>query len=86
MTASLPPFRGWPPAAIELMESGALKTAPRRYPADHPRIGYLRLGHLAAGIQHPVRRWLHAGAARDRITGPWRALDPLLRWVADATR
>ena len=71
---------------IDLMESGALKTAPRGDPADHPRIRYLRLGHLAAGIQHPVRRWLHTAAARDRITGPWRALDSLMQWAADATR
>ena len=69
---------------IELMESGALKVAPRGYPVDHPRIRFLRLGHLAAGIQHPVRRWLHTAAARDRITGPWRALTPLMQWAADA--
>jgi uncharacterized protein (TIGR02453 family) len=69
---------------IHLMEHGALKTAPRGYPADHPRVRFLRLGHLAAGVDHPVRRWLHTAAAKDRIVDAWRKLDPLMQWAADA--
>jgi uncharacterized protein (TIGR02453 family) len=69
---------------IHLMEHGALKTAPRGYAADHPRIRFLRLGHLAAGVDHPIRRWLHTPAAKDRIVDAWRKLDPLMQWAADA--
>jgi uncharacterized protein (TIGR02453 family) len=70
---------------LHLMEYGGLKTAPRGYPADHPRVRFLRLGHLAAGIDHPIRKWLHTTAAKDRIVDAWRKLDPLMQWAADAT-
>ena len=61
---------------------GALKTAPRGYPVDHPRIGLLRLPHLAASTSFPVRRWLHTPEAEARITGVWRSLQPLMGWLA----
>ena len=69
---------------IELMEDGVLKTAPRGYAVDHPRIRFLRLVHLAAGTQFPVRKWLHTASAKDRIVEGWRRLTPLMRWAADA--
>ena len=71
---------------VELMEDRALKTAPRGYDANHPRIRFLRLGHLAAGVRFPIRRWLHTTAAKDRVVETWRALVPLMQWAADATR
>ena len=64
-----------------LLTDGALKTAPRGYPIDHPRIELLRLPHLAGGIEHPVRPWLHTAVAKDRIIGGWHAVQPLLDWV-----
>jgi uncharacterized protein (TIGR02453 family) len=70
---------------LELIRDGALKTAPRGYPVEHPRIELLRLGHLAAGVQHPVRRWLHTAAAKDRVVDGWHAVSPLLEWCAANT-
>jgi uncharacterized protein (TIGR02453 family) len=72
-------------ARLTLMESGALKTAPRGYPVDHPRIDLLRLKHIAAGTLHPPGPWLHAARAKTRVVGDWRALLPLLDWLASAT-
>ena len=61
---------------FDLMESGALKTAPRGYPVDHPRIRFLRLGDLAAGVEYPIRKWLHTaggqGPHRRALAGPRR--------------
>ncbi|UDY34854.1 DUF2461 domain-containing protein [Dermatobacter hominis] len=66
---------------VELMRDGALRTAPRGWPADHPRIELLRLVHLAGGRRFPVRRWLHTAAARDRVVETWRSLQPLVDWI-----
>jgi uncharacterized protein (TIGR02453 family) len=68
---------------IHLLEDGALRTAPKGYPVDHPRIELLRLPHLAAGRLHPPGPWLHTRAALDRVLDGWRALRPLVAWVGD---
>ncbi|MEX2553318.1 MAG: DUF2461 domain-containing protein [Actinomycetota bacterium] len=67
---------------LELMKYGALKTAPRGYPADHPRVHLLRLPHLAAGIFHPAGDWLHTAEAKQRVVEAWRSVTPLLEWLA----
>lgn len=69
---------------LDLMEDGALKTAPRGYPKDHPRIRLLRLPHLAAGTMYPPRKWLHTARAIDRVADGWRSATPLLDWTASA--
>ena len=66
---------------LELLTDGALKTAPKGYAADHPRIELLRQVNLAAGRRFAPAAWLHTAKAKDRIIGAWRALDPLVRWV-----
>jgi uncharacterized protein (TIGR02453 family) len=58
-----------------------LKSAPRGYPKDHPRVEFLRLRDLLVGVDHPPRRWLATRAALDRVVGPWRAAAPLLDWM-----
>ncbi len=58
-----------------------LKTAPRGYAKDHPRIELLRLPHLAAGTLHPPAPWLHTRAALDRVVDGWRTVTPLIDWV-----
>jgi uncharacterized protein (TIGR02453 family) len=68
-------------AGMQLMQDGALKTAPKGYRADHPRADLLRLVHLAAIRSEPTRRWLHTRAAKDRIVTAWRACAPLLEWL-----
>jgi uncharacterized protein (TIGR02453 family) len=58
-----------------------LKTAPRGYRADHPRIELLRQKWLVAMTRWPVEPWLHTPAALDRVRGVWRAARPLNEWV-----
>lgn len=71
-------------AGLQLLEEGSLRTAPRGYPADHPRIELLRLVNVAAARPEPVRAWLHTPKAKDRIVAPWRTVTPLIDWLARA--
>ncbi len=68
---------------IDVQGRDVLKTAPRGYPADHPRIGLLRYKGLVAWKQWPVEPWLETAAAKDRITGFLRAAQPLRAWLDD---
>jgi uncharacterized protein (TIGR02453 family) len=60
-----------------------LKTRPRGFDPDHPRIDLLRHKGL-----YGWRRWepddaLHAATARQRVVRTWRALAPLVEWLTD---
>ena len=59
----------------------SLKTAPRGYPADHPRIGLLRHKGLNAWKEWPVQPWLGTGAARKHIADFLIAARPLSAWL-----
>ena len=67
-----------------------LKTAPRGYSKDHPRIRLLRLKGLTASRSFTPAKWLHTKAAYARLTDVWRGtadLQPLAehpRWPLDA--
>jgi uncharacterized protein (TIGR02453 family) len=59
----------------------SLKTAPRGYAKDHPRVELLRHKGIYTGRQFTPAKWLATAAALDRITGAWRACTPFLRWL-----
>jgi uncharacterized protein (TIGR02453 family) len=59
----------------------ALKTQPRGYSADHPRIDLLRHKGLVAWIEFGSPRWLHTAEAADRVAHAWRDIAPLSRWL-----
>jgi uncharacterized protein (TIGR02453 family) len=59
----------------------ALKTAPKGYPKDHPRIDLLRAKGLTAWHQWPVGAWLHKPKAKDRIVDFLHAAEPLHTWL-----
>ncbi|MFJ6621686.1 DUF2461 domain-containing protein [Kitasatospora sp. NPDC091335] len=61
----------------------SLKSAPRGYPRDHPRIGLLRHKGLVAWQEWEPEKWLGTRAARTRITGFLRASQPLRDWLDD---
>jgi uncharacterized protein (TIGR02453 family) len=68
--------------AAKLATAGhALKTAPRGYPRDHPRIELLRRKGLAGVRDFQPAAWLHTAAAARRITDTWRAAAPLGAWL-----
>ncbi|MBY6679033.1 MULTISPECIES: DUF2461 domain-containing protein [unclassified Rhodococcus (in: high G+C Gram-positive bacteria)] len=57
-----------------------LKTSPRGYDADHPRIDLLRHKSLTAGRSFGCPPWLDTAECADHIRGAWRDLTPLLEW------
>ena len=61
----------------------ALKSAPRGYPADHPRIGLLRYKGLIAWKEWPVEPWLGTAGAKDRIVTFLRTTRPLSGWLRE---
>jgi uncharacterized protein (TIGR02453 family) len=67
-------------AGVEVTGS-TLKRAPRGYPVDHPRIELLRHTRLAGTQSWPIEPWTHTAAAYDRITGLWRAAQPIADWL-----
>src|SRR6185312_17046357 len=58
-----------------------LKTAPRGYPKDHPRIDLLRNKGLVAWQEWPPAPWLGTKKAKDRVIAFLHATDPLAEWL-----
>jgi uncharacterized protein (TIGR02453 family) len=69
-------------AKADVTAHDILKTAPRGYPADHPRIDLLRMAGVIGIWQHRPGAWLHTAKAKDRVVDGWRALGPLNDWLA----
>ena len=59
----------------------ALKTAPRGYPKDHPRIDLLRNKGLVSWRQWPPGAWLGKPGAKVRVVEFLRASRPLNDWL-----
>ena len=68
-------------AGLELMAHETLKTAPRGYPKDHPRIELLRYKGLVAWREWPAGAWLGTKRAKDRIVEFLRSSRPLSGWL-----
>jgi uncharacterized protein (TIGR02453 family) len=60
-----------------------LKTRPRGVDPDHPRLDLLRHKSLYGSRAWPPDDTLHESGALDRVAGAWRALTPLVEWLAD---
>lgn len=60
-----------------------LKSRPRGFDADHPRLDLLRYKSLYAWRRWPPDDVLHEPDARDRVAATWRTLRPLQEWLAD---
>lgn len=58
-----------------------LKTAPRGYPKDHPRIEFLRRKGLIAVRDHTKGAWLHTAKAKARIEADWAGAADLCAWL-----
>ena len=69
-------------AGYETMAHDVLKTAPRGYPKDHPRIDLLRHKGIAMMKTWPVGAWLGTKKAKDRVVATLRAGAPLHDWLA----
>ena len=63
-----------------------LKSSPRGYPGDHPRIELLRHKGLIAWKEWPVGGWLATAGAKRRVVDLLRATGPLRRWLDEHVR
>jgi uncharacterized protein (TIGR02453 family) len=59
-----------------------LKTAPRGYDKEHPRIGLLRHKQLFAGRMIGFEPVIHTAELADVVRQDWRAYKPLIDWLA----
>ena len=59
-----------------------LKTAPRGYDKEHPRIDLLRHKQLFAGRLIGFEPVVHTAELADVVRDDWRALKPLVDWLA----
>ena len=66
---------------IEVTGRDELKTAPRGYPKDHPRIELLRFKGLIAWKQWPVAAWLGTAKGKDRVVEVLHQSQPLNDWL-----
>jgi uncharacterized protein (TIGR02453 family) len=58
-----------------------LKSAPRGYPKDHPRIGLLKRKGLMASRQFPVAKWMSTKQAATKIRSTWDGTKALCDWL-----
>jgi uncharacterized protein (TIGR02453 family) len=63
--------------------SAPLKTAPRGYPKDHPRIALLNGKGITVWKLWPVANWTATNKAKERVVDVLRSSVPLNDWLAD---
>jgi uncharacterized protein (TIGR02453 family) len=68
-------------AGLPLGDGRPLKTAPRGWPRDHPRIEFLRHTTLTVGARHPPAPWLSTAECLTVVTEAWRSADTWNRWL-----
>jgi uncharacterized protein (TIGR02453 family) len=67
--------------AGHVIQGEQLKTRPRGYPADHPRLDLLRYKTLTAWHEYAPEPWLHTEQAADVVAATWRDMAPLNAWL-----
>jgi uncharacterized protein (TIGR02453 family) len=68
-------------SGVEIHGHGTLKSAPRGYAPDHPRIGLLRHKGLTSWQRWDPDPWLQTPQAADRVTSFFRISAPLCSWL-----
>lgn len=68
--------RGYSAGAI-----GQLRTAPRGYPKDHPRIEMLRRKGLMVSVDFGAPAWIHTASLVRRIRASWDGAADLAAWL-----
>ncbi|HSR83827.1 MAG TPA: DUF2461 domain-containing protein [Streptosporangiaceae bacterium] len=68
---------------INVQGRDSLKSAPRGYPADHPRAELMRHKGLVAWKEWPVEPWLATPVTKFKVAGFLVATRPLGQWLAD---
>jgi uncharacterized protein (TIGR02453 family) len=64
-----------------LGEEGMLRSAPRGWPRDHPRIDMLRRTSLTVWTRHEPAEWLHTPECLHVVRAGWRVVDAWNAWL-----
>jgi uncharacterized protein (TIGR02453 family) len=65
------------------VEGQPLKTRPKGYDIDHPRIDLLRFRALTVDRHYPAGPNLRGRKPLSLVRADWRAMRPLMEWLAD---
>jgi uncharacterized protein (TIGR02453 family) len=68
-------------AGLEITGHDVLKTAPKGYPRDHPRIELLRHKGLITWREWSAGAWLGTARAKDRVVEFFRRSKPINEWL-----
>jgi uncharacterized protein (TIGR02453 family) len=68
-------------AGTEVTAKESLRTAPKGYPKDHPRIDLLRHKGLIAWREWPVAAWMGTAKAKQRVVDFFVGARPLTAWL-----
>jgi uncharacterized protein (TIGR02453 family) len=68
-------------SGLDITGHDVLKTAPRGYPKDHPRIDLLRYKGLIAWREWPAGAWLGTAKAKERVTEFLESSGPMNEWL-----
>ena len=60
-----------------------LKTTPRGYDADHPRIDLLRHKSMSLGRSYGFEPFIHTAELLDRVRADWRAGAAFVEWIGE---
>jgi uncharacterized protein (TIGR02453 family) len=66
---------------IDVTGRDELKTAPRGFARDHPRVDLLRYKGLVAWQEWPAAAWLGTKRAKDRVVGFLERARPVAEWL-----
>jgi len=66
---------------FEVGATGELKTAPRGYDRDHPRIELLRLKGLLVSKNFGAPKWIHTRQAERRVRDVWAGAADVCGWL-----
>ena len=69
-------------AGLDVQAHDMLKTAPRGYPKDHPRIELLRHKGMITWREWGAGAWLGTARAKDRVVEFLRRSEPLNDWLS----
>jgi uncharacterized protein (TIGR02453 family) len=58
-----------------------LKSAPRGFAKDHPRVELLRRKGLFVGREWTVAPWMHTAKALGKLVGVWQEAAPVNEWL-----
>lgn len=60
-----------------------VRTAPRGWPRDHPRIDLLRMKSMTVWRRFPPSRWFSTPRAEQEVLKAWRRAAPVNEWLAE---